>query len=569
MELVQNELINELVTEQLLSPEEVLLLEAISKKSSLPLKLTDILESLDRSKSFVVLRYLAQKCDSEFQEKLPQIELPEEIINKIKIEYLKKHTISPIMIHNETLIVAVYDSIPITPIKNISLITGYQIKTVVTFKENVLEAINKLQELQAQRSQELALEAANDVEKQKEILFEETEDLLDMAKKPPVIKLVNSLIYEALKERATDIHFHPVKDALLVKYRIDGMLHQVHSLSFSMRQVVISRIKIMSQLDIAEKRFPQDGRMSITYKNELVDVRVSVLPLYHGQRAVLRILDKRNLFHDLADLGMRRKTYETLALALKKKHGLLFVSGPTGSGKTTTLYACLSAINALENNIVTIEDPVEYSLSGISQMQVNLKVGFQFADGLRSILRHDPDVIMVGEVRDPETARIAVRASLTGHLVVSTVHTHNAPETLLRLLDLGIEPYLLASSLSLIISQRLIRKVCTHCAEEWVPSPQWFAQWKKYLGDIEKTTYVYPKGCNNCRNTGFKGRIGIFEIIGITDAIKRIIKNGSDMQTLGELLYKNKEYTPLFESGISKVVKGLTTVEEVFRVVHS
>lgn len=383
-------------------------------------------------------------------------------------------------------------------------------------------------------------------------------DLLDPQDDAPIIRLINGLIAEAVRLGASDIHIEPFEQALIVRLRIDGVLREVLSLSPRIAAMLVSRVKVMAKLDIAEKRLPQDGRISLALGGKSLDVRVSTLPARMGERVVMRILDKDQAGLRLADLGMSPTVLNALRNAVREPHGIILVTGPTGSGKTTTLYAALAVLNDNSRNILTIEDPVEYAVHGIGQTQVNTKVGMTFAAGLRAILRQDPDVVMVGEIRDSETAQIAVQASLTGHLVLSTVHTNDAAGAVVRLRDMGVEPFLLASTLRLIIAQRLVRRLCEHCR---APEPADAAA-AALAGIAPGQVHYRPVGCGHCGHTGYQGRLGIYEAIRVDDRLRRLIGQSASEQ---EITAAGLEAT-LGEEARRYILEGLTTVEEALRI---
>lgn len=393
--------------------------------------------------------------------------------------------------------------------------------------------------------------------------LEESADLLDSTNDAPVIQLINGLIAEAVRKKASDIHIEPFDDRLSVRLRIDGVMGEILTPPRKIAPLLSSRIKVMARLDIAEKRVPQDGRVSITIGGRAVDIRVSTLPSRYGERVVMRILDKEAAHLDLDDLGMDKVTLNRLAEVLKQPNGIILVTGPTGSGKTTTLYAGLTLLNNFESNILTVEDPIEYGLNGIGQTQVNTKVGMTFATGLRAILRQDPDIVMVGEIRDNETAQIAVQASLTGHLVLSTVHTNSAAAALTRLRDMGVEPFLLSSTLSAVLAQRLVRRLCESCKEPYTPPSHEAVP----FGIVVKTDTVFyrSKGCENCDDIGFRGRLGIFELLVVDNHLRTLIHGDSRESEIEEYAFKNAD--TLLKSAARHVRAGFTTPSEVLRVV--
>jgi len=392
----------------------------------------------------------------------------------------------------------------------------------------------------------------------------EPEDLLDTQDDAPIIRLINALLAESLKEGASDIHIEPYEYNMIVRFRVDGVLREVLQPPRAVAPLLVSRIKVMAHLDIAEKRLPQDGRISLKINNRAVDVRVSTLPSNHGERVVLRLLDKQAGRMSLEHLGMATQAALDLEKIIHKPHGIILVTGPTGSGKTTTLYAALTKLNNRTRNIVTVEDPIEYNLEGVGQTQVNNKVKMTFARGLRAILRQDPDVVMIGEVRDLETAQIAVQASLTGHMVMSTLHTNTAIGAITRLRDMGVEPFLLASSLVGILAQRLVRKLCPHCREETIPNDKDC----ELLGLDKNEQHViyraHQDGCDHCLNLGYHGRTGIYEFIVLDDQLRSLIHDSADELSL--LRHARKTSSGIREDGVRRILKGDTSIEEVIRV---
>ncbi|MCF8504937.1 MAG: type II secretion system ATPase GspE [Caulobacter sp.] len=390
--------------------------------------------------------------------------------------------------------------------------------------------------------------------------FPTTADLLDSQDDAPVIRLINGLIAEAARRGASDIHIEPYEAALLVRLRIDGVLQEVLSLPSRVAPMLVSRVKVMARLDIAERRVPQDGRISLTLGGKALDVRVSTLPSRAGERVVMRILDKDQAGLKLEDLGMAPDVHELFLGALREPNGIVLVTGPTGSGKTTSLYAGLGLLNDNRRNILTIEDPVEYTVHGIGQTQVNTKVGMSFAAGLRAILRQDPDVVMVGEIRDPETAQVAVQAALTGHLVLSTVHTNDAVGAVTRLRDMGVEPFLLASTLRLVVAQRLVRKLCPHCRQAYAAD----ASTARQVGVASGQTLYRATGCPACNATGYQGRIGIYEALRIDDRMRRLISENADEDAMASVM--DSAGGGLSSAARARVIDGSTTVEEAVRV---
>lgn len=393
----------------------------------------------------------------------------------------------------------------------------------------------------------------------------ETEDLMEQLDDAPIIRLINAILTEAVRESASDIHIETFERQLSIRFRVDGVLREVVQPKRALAPLLVSRIKVMARLDIAEKRLPQDGRISLRIADREVDLRVSTMPSSHGERVVLRLLDKQAGRLDLAHLGLQAADQALLQDLILRPHGIILVTGPTGSGKTTSLYAALQALNSQVRNIMTVEDPIEYALPGIGQTQVNTKVDMTFARGLRAILRQDPDVVMIGEIRDLETAEIAVQASLTGHLVLSTLHTNSAVGAVTRLQDMGIEPFLLASSLIGLVSQRLVRTLCPHCKEPYQPD-ETERQWLQLAPDDQPTLYQ-AKGCQQCKNTGFKGRVGVYELFSVDEGMRQLIhQQAGDMKLES---YARQSSHSIIDDGIHKVLAGDTTIEEVLRVNRS
>jgi len=398
--------------------------------------------------------------------------------------------------------------------------------------------------------------------------IEETADLLDDTSDAPIIKLVNLVLSQAVRDNASDIHIESYKDRVKIRKRVDGILYDMYSPPRHVQGKLISRVKIMAKMDIAEKRLPQDGRIEIRIADRNIDIRVSTLPTSFGERVVMRLLDKSSTLVRLEDLGLSKEDLHHFMRMIKAAHGIILVTGPTGSGKTTTLYSALGILNSPDINIITIEDPVEYQMNGISQMQVNPKIGLTFANGLRTIVRQDPDVILVGEIRDMETAEIAIQSALTGHLVFSTLHTNDAASAVTRLIDMGVEPFLVSSSVNAIMAQRLVRKICLHCRESYVPSIKYLEQVGLSPVKFADRELFRGAGCTECLHTGYKGRIGIFELMSLTPAMKSLILTTSDAGQIKKQALSSLAtgMMTLRQDGLRKVLAGLTTLEEVFRV---
>jgi type IV pilus assembly protein PilB len=496
----------------------------------------------------------------EFQLGIPHISLyrysiDEEAVSVVPRDFARRNFLIPIKKEGDKLLVAMADPMDFMVIDDLRLTTGFQIERAISAKDDILRAQNKYYGLDDSMNDELL-----------EILPQgksQTDHNRTVEEESPIIKLVNQIIQQAIQQKASDIHFDPHETKLVVRYRIDGLLKTVRNLPKHMQNMLISRIKIMANLNITENRLPQDGRIKLNLNMHPVDLRVSTLPAIFGEKIVLRILDLGNTLNHLDNLGFNKLNLKRFLNLIKQPNGIILITGPTGSGKSSTLYAALNRMNNEEVNILTVEDPVEYQLDGVNQLQVNPSVGLTFASGLRSILRQDPDVVMVGEIRDTETAEIAVRASLTGHLVLSTLHTNDSIGTIARLTDMGIEPFLVAASLSGVVAQRLIRKVCRDCKQTFMVTEREKEIFMKRGIKIEAVSR--GKGCGNCNMTGYKGRIAIHEILVIDEPIRQLIMNNRPILELRDHAMKSGTIF-LIDDGFLKVKQGLTTTEEVLRV---
>ena len=484
---------------------------------------------------------------------------------KIPIQFLKKYKMVPV-IRSDGIYIAVNDPTLFQPIDDLHIILGWDgVETVLAPYSAILSAINFAYDLSGDSAEQVIQDMREEDRDMIISAVEETGDLLDDTSDAPIIKLVNLMLSQAVKARASDIHIEPYQNRIKVRYRVDGILYDILSPPKHIQSTLISRIKIMARLNIAEKRLPQDGRIEIKIGDKSVDIRVSTIPTAFGERVVLRLLDKTTVLLKLSDLGMSEQRLKIFNELIKSAHGIILVTGPTGSGKTTTLYAALSSINNPDINIITIEDPIEYQIEGIGQIQVNPKINITFANGLRSIVRQDPDVILVGEIRDLETAEIAIQAALTGHLVFSTLHTNDSASAVTRLIDMGIESFLVTSSVIGILAQRLVRNVCNECKEEYIPDEESLEN----IGitpEMSSGKKIYKgKGCQDCLNTGYKGRTGIFELMILDDAIKSLILKTSDSNAIKKKAV-NQGMVTLRQDGALKVLNGITTVEEILRI---
>lgn len=488
-------------------------------------------------------------------------------LNLFKVDFTAANLIDPAaakryeslpvkMLDDRTVLVAMVDPANIIVLDDISLMTGLDVRPVVASREDVATAISRLTRLDDVVADGSGMEELDDVD-------DGVVDLRGGSDDAPVIKLVNQIIAQAVERGTSDIHLQAGEFGLRVRYRIDGVLTDALDVPKKMAPGVVSRVKIMATLDIAERRIPQDGRISLTIDGHKLDLRVVTLPSVHGEAVIMRILDKSNVVMDLDILGMRDRERHAFETGFHQAYGAVLVTGPTGSGKSTTLYAALGAINTPEKNIITIEDPVEYQLAGVNQVQVNPKAGLTFANGLRALMRADPDVIMIGEIRDRETAQIAIESALTGHLVLSTLHTNDAPSAVSRLMEMGIEPFLIGSSIETVVAQRLARKLCKHCKQETVLSTD-VLRVNGFERDEPLKAYE-PKGCGRCGNSGYKGRLGLYEVMSATDAIRDLITARATADEIGAAARADGMRT-LREDGIAKVEAGLTSIQEVARV---
>jgi general secretion pathway protein E len=486
---------------------------------------------------------------------------------RVPIHYLKKFKMIPVATPSESFI-AIAEPFFFQQLDDLQRILDWQgMKTVLAPQEEIFKAINMAYDRSSQVHADQVMHDM-DEENPEAIIseIEETADLLDDTSDAPVIKLVNLMLAQAVRDNASDIHIEPYQDMVKIRKRVDGILYDMYRPPKHVQSKLVSRVKIMAKLDIAEKRLPQDGRIEIRIADRNVDIRVSTLPTSFGERVVMRLLDKSNVLLSLPALGMSQKDLDTFHKLIRAPYGIILVTGPTGSGKTTTLYSALSILNSPDINIITIEDPVEYQIKGISQVQVNPKIDLTFANGLRTIVRQDPDVILVGEIRDLETAEIAIQSALTGHLVFSTLHTNDAASAITRLVDMGVESFLVSSSINAILAQRLVRKVCTHCSEEFTPGREYLAQVGLTPEDLGGRSLFRSRGCPECLNTGYQGRIGIFELMVMTEDLKNFILTTSDSNQIRRRALADSDMLTLRQDGLQKVVAGLTTIEEIFRV---
>ncbi len=517
-----------------------------------------------------LLMTLAEQLSIQFVPSLKSKPVPEEVIKAVPARFVWHYKFMPIALKGNVLSIAISNPLDVWPTEDIKFHLGFEVEVVLAVEAEIMEAIKKYYGLGA-----AIVEGILDKKEDTHAKVDESVTVLEspekMAQDASVIRLVNQLLAEAIQARATDIHIEPYRDRVKVRNRIDGVLYDV-PVPETIKQLhpaIVSRIKIISNMDIVERRLPQDGRAKVKLGEVEVDLRISVIPTLYGENLVIRILPTQMIFN-VGDLGLATKDLELIDELLEKPHGIIFLTGPTGSGKTTTLYSFLSKLNKPDVKIITVEDPIEYDITGITQMQVNPKIGLTFASALRNLLRHDPDVMMVGEVRDLETAELAIRTALTGHLVFSTLHTNDAASGITRLLDMGIEPYLLASSVQAFIAQRLVRTICSEC-KETVPLKEIYQEKEKHMDVvevIEKPSHIFKgKGCEACKFTGYKGRLAIYEILFIDEAIRKMIL---DKVSASQIKKKAVEagMRTLLREGWQKIREGITTPEEVMRVIE-
>ena len=549
-------------------PEEKLN-EALAQQVEKGGRLGEILVGLKVLTEEQVLQALAIQLDLPFSEKVSIDDVTPDLIERLPINFAKQAKLLPLRREGDAIVLATGDPLDTALLDEARILLEAAITPHVAPPQAILDAINKVYDRAANEAERLMDDLATEDLDSLAHELEEPQDLLDAGEdEAPIIKLVNSLLFQAAKERASDIHIEPFERDISVRFRVDGILREKIRPPKRFQKAIASRVKIMGSLNIAETRLPQDGRIRIKLAGRDIDIRLSTVPTTHGERIVMRLLDKSAVLLDLASLGFNTEQLAAMDSLIHRSHGIFLVTGPTGSGKSTTLYAALSKINTPELNILTVEDPVEIQLKGIGQVQVNPKIDLTFASGLRSFLRQDPDVIMVGEIRDLETAEIAIQASLTGHLVFSTVHTNDAPGAVTRLIDMGVEPFLVASSLMGCLAQRLVRVVCKECREPYVPTAEELAEIglpPTALRDSGIDHIYREKGCSNCNDTGYRGRCGIYEMMLVTDDVRQLILRKVDSGTIKKTAISQGLKT-LIQDGAVKVLQGVTTIPELLSV---
>ncbi|HEX9021798.1 MAG TPA: type II secretion system ATPase GspE [Nitrospirota bacterium] len=553
-------LIGEILVDSGLSPER--LKKALDLQKKRGGRIGTLLVRLNFASEADVLKALGAQLGLPFHEELG--ELDRELALKLPITYAKKAVVLPLRRENGAVLAATSEPLNLTTIDDLSVLLGADISLCLAPSETILDTLNRLHSEGMNRAEDTVQQMEEEDLSFLAAELDEPTDLLEVTDDAPIIRLVNSLLSQAIRERASDIHIEPFEKEMIARFRIDGILYNILTIQKRFQASIASRVKIMSGLNIAEKRLPQDGGIRIKIGGRDVDIRVSIVPTAFGERIVLRLLYRESALLPLEQIGFSGENLTRFNELITRPHGIILVTGPTGSGKTTTLYASLSKINSPDKNIITIEDPIEYQLKGIGQIQVSPKINLTFAAGLRSVLRQDPDVILVGEIRDSETAEIAIQAALTGHLVFSTLHTNDAAGAVTRLIDMKIEPFLISSSVMAILAQRLVRVLCKECREPYGITPAEIAE-LEIKGVVPGTTVYKAKGCEACFQTGYLGRSAIYELLIVEDEIRQLIMKSADAATIKSLAMEKGMQT-LRQDGAAKVLAGVSSVDEVVRV---
>ena len=510
---------------------------------------------------------MAEHLGTEVAE-LRDVELTPDALQAVPATAARMHQCIPVGVYGSSVRIAVADPLNPAVIDELSYLTGKEVQVVVADPAQIEKAINKHYGEESESVSDILKELGADTEIAKEVADVTTgdgvTDLEDLANEAPIIKFVNLVLYQAVQDRASDIHFEPFEDEFKIRYRVDGALYEMTPPPRHLALPVTSRIKVMANLDIAERRLPQDGRIAITLAGRQIDLRVSTLPTQFGESVVLRVLDRAAVNMELESLGFPKHVYDYTVQTVQQPNGIFINTGPTGCGKTTTLYSCLKRINTIDSKLLTVEDPVEYDIEGIMQVPVNEALGMTFPRALRAFLRQDPDVIMLGEIRDLETSQIAIQASLTGHLVLSTLHTNDAPGAVTRLIDMGVEPFLISSTLLSVLAQRLVRTICKKCRTPFEPTENQLALLNLSPHDVGEKVFYYGRGCGNCNDTGYKGRKGIFELLVISDPIRALINERAPTVVIRQKAVELGMVT-LREDGMRGIFDGDTTIEEVLK----
>ncbi len=541
--------------------------KALKSQKSSKKKLGQILVDMGAADDVAIAKALAVQLKIPYG-RINKVDIPKDIISLVPAELAENHLLIPLKKNGNRLLVAMVNPLDLYALEDLRFFTQLPIDRAVVPSGDILTAISKhypKQGLEKDLGFNHGVKDDIEVIRKKDKSETPIKELLDLSDLPPIVRFVNSVLSDAIKLSASDIHLEPQEKTLVVRYRVDGIMKEIMRADRNIHAAVISRIKIMSEMDIAIKRKPQDGKAQVKHDGKIFDLRVSSLPTSYGEKITIRILNPATAKLNPEDLGFSEKDLKDLTQAIHTPQGIILVTGPTGSGKSSTLYACLNNLNSSEVNIVTVEDPVEFDVAGINQVKINPAAGITFAAGLRSILRQDPDIVMVGEIRDAETALTAFQAAQTGHLVLSTLHTNDAPSALLRLMDLGIDPFLISSALIAIIGQRLVRKICTGCKTPEALLPEQMADLRPYIGDKKEVHFWKGAGCEACQYSGYSGRMGLFEVLMVTPALKSIISTSLSGEMLKQKA-KEEGFQVMSVDGIHKAMQGLTTIEEVFRV---
>jgi len=512
-----------------------------------------------------IAKALANYASVDYVDKITEKMTDLTMLGKIPLKFLRENVVMPVVIDGQTTILTA-NPLDYQPIDELSLLLGGSVISAVSTSKTIIDGINRYYPLESTK------QMIEELQEEKEpgagaVDFEaiNEQDIMGMASEAPIIKLVNNILFQAAKRGASDIHIEPYEKEVSVRYRIDGVMYPVMNPPKRVQAALASRIKIMGGMNIAEKRLPQGGRIQIKVGDKAFDIRVSILPVTFGERVVMRLLSRNRMFGKLANLGFCKRDLDVVMHSISQSNGIIFITGPTGSGKTSTLYSIITELNTPEVNIVTVEDPVEYQMSGVGQVQVKDKIGLTFAAALREILRQDPDIVMIGETRDQETAQIAIQAALTGHLVLSTLHTNDAPSTITRLIDMGVEPFLIASSIIAALAQRLVRRLCEKCKTPYHPPKELLTNLGLSEAQAKKITFYKAHGCEECNQTGYRGRLAIFEVMVMTNDIARLTMARADTTQLRKQAMADG-MTLLLHDGLNKIKEGLTTIEEVLSV---
>ena len=562
----QRKTVDQLLLDRGQITEELLAQARLVQEKSPGKPMSQVLLSMNGASEAQILSALAETMELPFQSPLKE-QVMVEAFELLPLEYIKKYQIAPIRYDEDVLLLGMVDPTNVFILDEVKRRTRKLPKVIVTTSADLAKIIEQNSDAAGNiKVDEMIKDVAEDDIQVIQATADNVADLEKLGSESPIIRFVNYMIHDAVKQGASDIHIEPKEKALKIRLRIDGVLFEVMSPPHSMHAAIISRLKIMAELDISERRLPQDGRIRAMISERKIDLRMSTLPCVHGEKCVIRILDNKSIQVNLEELGFNPEILTVWKKQIDEPHGIILVTGPTGSGKTTTLYASLRQMDAQRMNISTVEDPIEYNLPSVNQTQVHERIGMTFSAALRSLLRQDPDVVMLGEIRDAETARTAIQAALTGHLVLSTLHTNDAPSSITRLINIGVEPYLIASAVNGVLAQRLVRRICKNCREEYVISEETRA----YLADqgFEATKAWRGKGCDRCRRTGYSGRQGIYEMLTMDDTLRDLVTQNPDV-TAFRRMCRERGLVTLRQDGFAKVLTGLTTVDEVLRVTES